>query len=50
MSSIPDRFNAAAHFIDPHARLRPDRVAIECGDECVTYGELVARVPQASDP
>ncbi|MGB9104929.1 MAG: AMP-binding protein, partial [Terriglobales bacterium] len=44
MLSIPDRFNAAAHFIDPHARLRPDRVAIECGDERVTYGELVARV------
>jgi acyl-coenzyme A synthetase/AMP-(fatty) acid ligase len=44
MLSIPDRFNAAAHFVDPHARLRPDRVAIECGDERVTYGELVARV------
>ncbi len=44
MFSIPDRFNAAAHFVDPHARLRPDRVAIECGDERVTYGELVARV------
>ena len=44
MFSIPDRFNAAAHFLDPHARLRPDRVAIECGDERVTYGELVARV------
>lgn len=44
MFSIPDRFNAAAHFIDPHARLRPDKVAIECGDERVTYGELTARV------
>jgi benzoate-CoA ligase family protein len=44
MLSIPDRFNAAAHFIDPHARSRPDRVAIECGEEHVTYGELVARV------
>jgi benzoate-CoA ligase family protein len=44
MLSIPDRFNAAAHFIDPHARMRPDKVAIECGDERVTYGELVARV------
>jgi benzoate-CoA ligase len=44
MLSIPDRLNAAAHFVDPHARLRPDRVAIECGDERVTYGELVARI------
>ena len=44
MLSIPDRFNAAAHFVDPHARLRPDRVAIECGDLRVTYGELVASV------
>ena len=44
MLSLPDRFNAAAHFIDPHAGLRPGKVAIECGDLRVTYGDLVARV------
>ena len=44
MLSIPDRFNAAAHFIDPHLLARPDKVAIECGDERVTYRELAARV------
>ena len=46
MLSVPDRFNAAAHFIDPHARLRPDKIAIECGsgDLRLTYGSLLARV------
>ncbi|MBZ5569228.1 MAG: benzoate-CoA ligase family protein [Acidobacteriia bacterium] len=42
--SVPDRFNAAAYFIDPHLRERSDKIAIECGDERVTYRELVARV------
>ncbi len=44
MLSLPDQFNAAAHFIDPHAEVRPDKVAIECGEERVTYAELTARV------
>jgi benzoate-CoA ligase family protein len=44
MLSIPDRFNAAAQFIDPHSLARPDKVAIECGDEQVTYRELAARI------
>jgi benzoate-CoA ligase len=44
MFSVPDRFNAAAHFIDPHPLATPDKVAIECGDERVTYRELAARV------
>jgi benzoate-CoA ligase len=44
MLSIPDRFNAAVHFIDPHLLARPDKIAIECGDEQVTFRELAARV------
>ena len=44
MLSLPDRFNAAAHFIDPHAEVRPNKVAIECGSERVAYAELTARV------
>jgi benzoate-CoA ligase family protein len=44
MLSLPDRFNAAAHFIDPHAGLRPGKIAIECGDLRVTYADLVANV------
>ncbi len=49
MLSLPDRFNAAAHFIDPHAELRPEKIAVECGDELVTYAELTARVNRAGN-
>lgn len=42
---IPERFNATTHFVDRHlAEGRAGKVAIECGDERVTYGELADRV------
>ena len=42
---VPEAFNAAAHFIDRHiAEERGAKVAIECGDERVTYAELADRV------
>ncbi len=42
---IPERFNAAAHFVDRHlAEGRGARVAIECGETRVTYAELAERV------
>ncbi len=41
---LPERFNAAAHFIDAHIAARPDKIAIECGDDRVNYAELAARV------
>ena len=42
---VPRTFNAAGHFVDRHLREgRGGRVAIECGDERVTYAELAARV------
>jgi benzoate-CoA ligase family protein len=42
---IPERFNAAAHFIDRHLPAgRGANAAIECGDERVTYSELAERV------
>jgi benzoate-CoA ligase len=42
---IPERFNAAAHFVDRHlTEGRGAKVAIECGDERVTYAELAERV------
>jgi len=44
MLSLSDRFNAAAHFIDRHTELRPEKIAIECDDERIRYGELAARV------
>jgi benzoate-CoA ligase len=42
---ISERFNAAAHFVDRHlTEGRGAKVAIECGDERVTYAELAERV------
>ena len=42
---VPKRFNATAHFIDRHlGEGRGAKVAIECGDERVTYAELAERV------
>jgi len=38
-------FNAASYFIDRHlAEGRADRIAVECGDERLTYGALAARI------
>ena len=45
MTSLPDIFNAATYFVDRHvAEGRGARVAIECGDERVTYGQVAERV------
>jgi len=42
---VPDRFNAAKFFVDRHlAEGRGGKVAIECGDERVTYAQLAERV------
>ena len=42
---VPETFNAATYFVDRHvAEGRGAKVAIECGDECVTYGDLRACV------
>jgi benzoate-CoA ligase len=47
---IPAVFNAAAHFVDRHvSKGREARVAFECGDEHVTYGQLFERVNQAGN-
>src|SRR5438874_476706 len=41
----PRIMNVASHFVDRHVvEGRGARVAIECGDERVTYGELLERV------
>ena len=45
MISLPDTFNAATHFVDRHlGEGRASRIAIECGDERVSYGQLAERV------
>ncbi len=42
---VPERFNAATYFVDRNvAEGRGDRVAIECGDERITYRELLQNV------
>jgi 4-hydroxybenzoate-CoA ligase len=41
---LPDTFNAATYFVDRHLiEGRANKVAIECGDERVTYGEVADR-------
>ncbi len=43
--TIPETFNAAAYFVDRNvAEGRGARIAIECGDERVTYQQLLERV------
>jgi len=40
--SLPDTFNVATHFVDRHVREgRARKTAIECGDERVTYQQLL---------
>jgi benzoate-CoA ligase len=42
---VPRQFNAATYFVDRHiAEGRGAKVAIECGDERVTYAQLHERV------
>ena len=48
MYDLPDLFNAATHFVDRHlTEGRGGKVAIECGDERVTYAQLAERVNRA---
>jgi benzoate-CoA ligase family protein len=43
--ALPDTFNAATWFVDRNVHEgRGAKVAIECGDEQVTYGQLAERV------
>src|SRR6266849_4571913 len=42
--SLPDTFNAATYFIDRHVHEgRSQDIAIECGDERVSYQQLLER-------
>lgn len=45
--SLPDEFNAATYFVDRHVlEGRSEKVAIECGDSWLTYGQLLRNVNQ----
>lgn len=47
--TLPERFNAAAYFVDRHIREgRGEKVAIECGETRVTYAQLHDRVNQVA--
>ncbi|HKD15118.1 MAG TPA: benzoate-CoA ligase family protein [Candidatus Angelobacter sp.] len=47
---LPRQFNVATHFLDHHLKEgRADKVAIECGDERVTYRQLSESVNQAGN-
>src|SRR5215468_5009692 len=47
---LPRQFNVATHFLDHHLKEgRADKVAIEFGDERVTYRQLLERVNQAGN-
>src|SRR5919199_1367135 len=44
-SSIPTQFNVATYFVDRNvAQGRGDHIAIECGEERVTYHQVLERV------
>jgi benzoate-CoA ligase family protein len=45
--SLPDEFNAATYFIDRHVdEGRREKIAIECGETRVSFGQLYTRVNQ----
>jgi len=47
---LPDIFNVATHFVDRHiSEGRGARIAFECGDERVSYGQLFERVNRAGN-
>ena len=50
MIALPDTFNAASWFIDRNvAEGRGPKVAIECGDQRITYAEVLERVNRAGN-
>lgn len=47
---LPREFNVASHFLDHHLREgRANKVAIECGDDRITYRQLLERVNQTGN-
>jgi benzoate-CoA ligase family protein len=47
---LPEEFNAAEYFIDRHLREgRSEKIAIECGDEQLTYRQLHESVNRAGN-
>ncbi|HSB74302.1 MAG TPA: hypothetical protein VLC12_01555, partial [Terriglobales bacterium] len=43
--NLPQEFNASTYFVDRHLREgRGGKIAIECGEQHVTYAQLQERV------
>ncbi len=50
INDLPVTFNVATHFVDRHMHEgRQQKIAFECGDERVTYGQLFERVNRAGN-
>ena len=49
LPDLPDRYNAATTYVDEHRGLRPDKVAMRCAGQSVTYGEYAANVDRAGN-
>jgi benzoate-CoA ligase family protein len=48
--NLPDQFNAAEFFVDRHIREgRSGKIAIECGEQKVSYRELLDKVNQTGN-
>ena len=50
MIALPDTFNAASWFVDRNVNEgRGGKIAIECGDQRITYAEVLERVNRAGN-
>ncbi len=50
MITLPDNFNVATHFVDRNVQEgRGNKVAIECGDERITYQQLLENTNRVGD-
>ena len=50
MIALPEIFNVATHFVDRNVREgRGEKIAIECGEELVTYAQLLERTNRAGN-
>jgi benzoate-CoA ligase len=48
--TLPENFNVATHFVDRNVQEgRGDKIAIECGDERVTYQQLLENTNRAGN-
>jgi benzoate-CoA ligase family protein len=50
VADVPELFNAASHFVDRNVELgRAGRIAVECGDRRLTYGDVLEGVNRTAN-